>query len=36
VVPDMVEFWYAGAHRWNERERWELDGDEWRKRLLYP
>lgn len=36
VVPDMVEFWYAGAHRWNERERWELHGDEWRKRLLYP
>ncbi len=36
VVPDMVEFWYAGAHRWNERERWELRGDEWRKRLLYP
>ena len=36
VLPDMVEFWYAGAHRWNERERWELRGDEWRKRLLYP
>lgn len=36
VVPDMVEFWYAGAHRWNERERWELFGGEWRHRLLYP
>lgn len=36
VVPDMVEFWYAGAHRWNERERWELQAGEWRKRLLYP
>ncbi|MGH8192151.1 MAG: pyridoxamine 5'-phosphate oxidase [Rhodanobacteraceae bacterium] len=36
VVPDLVEFWYAGAHRWNERERWELAGGEWHKRLLYP
>lgn len=36
VVPDMLEFWYAGMHRWNERERWELIDDEWRKRLLYP
>lgn len=36
VVPDMVEFWYAGVHRWNERERWELLGGEWRSRLLYP
>lgn len=36
VVPDMVEFWYAGAHRWNERERWELRDGEWQKRLLYP
>lgn len=36
VVPDMVEFWYAGAHRWNQRERWEPDGDGWCRRLLYP
>lgn len=36
VEPDMLEFWYAGAHRWNERERWELLDGEWRKRLLYP
>jgi pyridoxamine 5'-phosphate oxidase len=36
VVPDMVEFWYAGAHRWNERERWELVDGVWRERLLYP
>ncbi|MGH8234397.1 MAG: pyridoxamine 5'-phosphate oxidase [Rhodanobacteraceae bacterium] len=36
VAPDMVEFWYAGEHRWNERERWELRDSEWRKRLLYP
>ncbi|HEX5961570.1 MAG TPA: pyridoxamine 5'-phosphate oxidase [Rhodanobacteraceae bacterium] len=36
IVPDMVEFWYAGAHRWNERERWELQAGEWRHRLLYP
>lgn len=36
VVPDMVELWYAGAHRWNERERWELEGGEWRARMLYP
>ncbi|TAN06176.1 MAG: pyridoxamine 5'-phosphate oxidase [Rhodanobacteraceae bacterium] len=36
VAPDMVEFWYAGAHRWNERERWELQDGDWHKRLLYP
>ncbi|WHZ19286.1 MAG: Pyridoxamine 5'-phosphate oxidase [Rhodanobacteraceae bacterium] len=36
VVPDMVEFWYAGVHRWNERERWELLGGAWHNRLLYP
>ncbi len=36
VVPDLVEFWYAGAHRWNERTRWELTDGEWRQRLLYP
>lgn len=36
VVPDMVEFWYAGAHRWNERERWELVDGRWHSRSLYP
>lgn len=36
VVPDMVEFWHAGAHRWNERERWEVVDGAWHKRLLYP
>lgn len=36
VVPDMVEFWHAGEHRWNERERWELADGAWHKRLLYP
>lgn len=36
LVPDMVEFWHAGAHRWNERERWEVVEGTWRKRLLYP
>lgn len=36
VLPDMVEFWRAGEHRWNERERWELGDGIWRKRLLYP
>lgn len=36
VAPDLIEFWYAGAHRWNERERWELRDGGWKKRLLYP
>lgn len=36
VVPDLVEFWHAGAHRWNERERWEAVDGRWAKRLLYP
>lgn len=36
VVPDMVEFWYAHAHRLNERHRWELVEGAWHERLLYP
>lgn len=36
VVPDRVEFWHAGVHRWNERECWENVDGEWCKRLLYP
>jgi len=36
VVPHLVEFWYAGEHRWNERHRWELVEGAWRERLLYP
>lgn len=36
VVPDLVEFWHAGAHRWNERERWDLTDARWCRRLLYP
>ncbi|HJR10747.1 MAG TPA: pyridoxine 5'-phosphate oxidase C-terminal domain-containing protein, partial [Rhodanobacteraceae bacterium] len=36
VVPDLVEFWYAGEHRWNERHRWELSEGAWHERLLYP
>lgn len=36
VVPEMVEFWYAGEHRWNERHRWEFAEGAWRKRMLYP
>jgi pyridoxamine 5'-phosphate oxidase len=36
VVPDLVEFWYAGEHRWNERHRWELVEGTWHERLLYP
>lgn len=36
VIPDLVEFWFAGEHRWNERERWEIIDGTWRKRLLYP
>lgn len=36
VVPDMIEFWYAHAHRLNERHRWDLVEGAWRERLLYP
>ena len=36
VVPEMVEFWYAGEHRLNERHRWEFVEGAWRERLLYP
>ena len=36
VAPDLVEFWYAGEHRWNERHRWEVVDGAWRQRMLYP
>lgn len=36
VRPDLVEFWHAGAHRWNQRERWEVVDGAWCERLLYP
>lgn len=36
VAPDMVEFWRLGAHRWNERTRWELRDGAWKMRMLYP
>lgn len=37
VVPERVEFWYAGAFRLHER--WLYEGDltgAWSKRMLYP
>ena len=33
---DEFDHRFAGEHRWNERERWELIDGTWRKRLLYP
>ena len=36
VVPDLIEFWYGRDYRLHERLRYELEGGEWRKRMLYP
>jgi len=36
VVPDMLEFWYGQRARLHERLRYELAGNVWSKRFLYP
>jgi pyridoxamine 5'-phosphate oxidase len=36
VRADMVEFWYGARYRLHQRDRWELDGATWQRRLLYP
>lgn len=36
VIPDGVEFWYAGDFRLHERYRHELREGRWRKRMLFP
>jgi pyridoxine/pyridoxamine 5'-phosphate oxidase len=32
----MIEFWYGQRARLHDRVRYELAGDAWSKRLLYP
>ena len=36
VVPDMLEFWYGQRARLHERLRYEVAGNVWSKRFLYP
>jgi len=36
LVPDMIEFWYGQRARLHERLRYELAGNAWSKRFLYP
>jgi pyridoxamine 5'-phosphate oxidase len=36
VRPQRIEFWRAGEHRLHERRLFELDGDRWTMRLLFP
>ncbi len=36
VEPDMVEFWYGQRFRLHQRTRWDLQGDTWCSRMLYP
>ncbi|HKI73676.1 MAG TPA: pyridoxamine 5'-phosphate oxidase [Pseudomonadales bacterium] len=36
VVPDMIEFWQSRPGRLHERDRYFLDGGEWRHSLIYP
>ena len=37
VVPDGIEFWYAGDSRLHERWLYEADDEAgWSKRMLYP
>ncbi|MBS0458427.1 MAG: pyridoxamine 5'-phosphate oxidase [Proteobacteria bacterium] len=36
VVPDGIEFWYAGDFRLHDRRRYDLRAGAWEKRMLYP
>jgi len=36
LAPDMIEIWYGQKARLHERVRYEREGSEWTKRMLYP
>lgn len=36
LLPDMIEFWYGQRARLHDRLRYELAGQTWSKRFLYP
>jgi pyridoxamine 5'-phosphate oxidase len=36
IAPRAIEFWRNHAFRLHERELYELDGEGWRRRRLYP
>lgn len=36
VVPEGIEFWYAGDFRLHERHRYDLHSGVWHRRMLYP
>lgn len=36
VMPDAIEFWTRDPARLHQRERFDRDGDGWRRMLLYP
>ena len=36
VAPSMIEFWYGAEYRLHDRDVYELRGDHWTRRKLYP
>ena len=36
VMPSMIEFWYGAEFRLHDRDVYELRGDHWTRRKLYP
>lgn len=36
INPTMIEFWQSRPGRLHERERYWLEGESWRKSLIYP
>lgn len=36
VAPRMIEFWYGAEYRLHDRDVYELRGDHWTRRKLYP
>jgi pyridoxamine 5'-phosphate oxidase len=36
VVPEMFEFWYGAEFRLHERQCYERENGEWKKRMLFP
>lgn len=36
VAPSMIEFWYGAEYRLHDRDVYELRGDHWSRRKLYP
>jgi pyridoxamine 5'-phosphate oxidase len=36
VIPEVVEFWHQRPFRHHDRQRFRLEGGEWRHEWLFP